>query len=137
MLVVDDVVQHHAAVAVRRGIDVFARTQAGDDDGHFVLHAHFHIVLQAVIALVHDLVNGKRRSRFVWIGLVVGIQRFSDLDQPLLQLLGGAGVERGHRADYTGDALGDDEFGGADDEKRGANNGQGETVKWRGQFGHG
>jgi hypothetical protein len=56
--VVDDVVQHHAAPGVHGVVDVGARAQAGDDDGHLVLGADLHVVLEPVVGLVHDLVDG-------------------------------------------------------------------------------
>ena len=58
--VVDDVVQHDAAPAVHRLVQVLARTQAGDDDRHLVFGADLHVVLKPVVGLVHDLVDGKR-----------------------------------------------------------------------------
>jgi hypothetical protein len=74
-LVVDDVVQRHAAVAVHRVVHVGARAQRGDDDRHLVLHDHLHVVLEPVVALVHDLVDGERRGGLVGVGLVVGRER--------------------------------------------------------------
>ena len=116
-LVVDDVMQHHTAVAVGGGVDVLARAQGRDDDRHLVLHTQRHVVLQTVVALVHDLVDGKRCRRCVGVGRVVGRQRLGDFLQPLLQHFGWARVERGHGAHHPGLALGNDELGGADDEQ--------------------
>ena len=45
VLVVDDVMQDHASIGMGCGIDVFTRTEAGDDDGHFVFDAHGHVML--------------------------------------------------------------------------------------------
>jgi hypothetical protein len=59
-----------------------------------------------------------------------------DLDQPLFELRRGPRVERRHRADDTGLALGDDELGRADDEERRADDGQRQVRKDRGQFRH-
>ena len=71
--IVDDVVQHDAAVAVHRLVHVFTRAQRRDDDGHLVLHAQLQVVLQAVVRLVHDLVDGKWRRRLVRVlGVVFG-----------------------------------------------------------------
>ena len=43
--VVDDVMQHHAAIAVRGLVDFLARPQRSDDHRHFVLHTQSHVVL--------------------------------------------------------------------------------------------
>ena len=77
--VVDDVVQNHAAIAVRGLVDFFTRTQRCDDDRDFVFDAHGHVVFQAVIAFVHDLVDGERRCGLVRMRLIVGSQPFGDL----------------------------------------------------------
>ena len=80
VLVVNDVVQHHTAVGMRSRIDVFTRAQRSDDDGHLVLHAHRHVMFQPRIALVHDLVDGKRRRRAFRMRGIVGCQRLGDFD---------------------------------------------------------
>ncbi len=126
MLVVDHIVQHHTAVAVRRGIDLFACAQGGDDDRHLVLHAQGHVMLQAVIALVHDLVDGKGCGRLIRIGLVVGGQRLCDFDQPLLQLRSRTGIECRHGAHNTSFALFNHQLRVADDEQR-----RGDDRKWQ------
>ena len=115
-LVVDDVVQHDAAPGVHGLVHVFACAQGRDDDRHLVFGADLHVVLQPVVALVHDLVDGKGRSGLVWVGFVVGRQGFGDFSQPFVQQLGGAGVERGHRTHHARLALLDHELGVADDE---------------------
>jgi len=117
-LVVDDVVQHHTTIAVRGLVDFLTRAQARDDDRHLVLHAQGHVVFKPVVALVHDLVDGKRGGCIVRIGLVVGRQGLGDLGQPLVELRGRTGVERRHGADHTGLALLDHQLGVADDEQR-------------------
>jgi hypothetical protein len=40
---------------------------------------HLHVVLEPVVALVHDLVDGEGRGGLVGVGLVVGRQRLGDL----------------------------------------------------------
>jgi hypothetical protein len=64
---VDDVVQHDAAPGVHGLVHVLARAQDGDDDRHLVLGAHLHVVLQPVVALVHDLVDGEGRRGLVGV----------------------------------------------------------------------
>ncbi|MNT22606.1 hypothetical protein D3C72_1579960 [compost metagenome] len=136
-LVVDDVVQHNAAPGMHSLVHVFAGAQAGDDDRHLVLGADLHVVVQPVVALVHDLVDGEGRCGLVGVGLVVGGQGFGDLGQPFVEQLGRAGVERRHGAHHTGLALLDHELGVADDEQRRADDGQRQVLQHGRQFGHG
>lgn len=84
-LVVDDVVQHHATPAMHGLVHILTCTQAGDDDGHFVLGTDLHVVLKTVIALVHDLVDGEWCRRTIGMSLVPGCQSLGDLGQPVLQ----------------------------------------------------
>ena len=116
--VVDDVVKHHAAVTMHGLVHVFTRAQRGDDHRHLVLDAHLEVVLEPVVALVHDLVDGERRGRLIGVRAVVRVQRLGDLGQPFVELGGRSGVERGHRADHASLALGDHQLRVADDEHR-------------------
>ena len=136
MFVVDDVVQHHTTITVGCSVDVLTCAQAGNDDGHLVFHAHRHVVLQPVVGLVDDLIDGKRCCRVVRVGQVVGGQRLGDLDQPLFKLLGRPGIERGHGADHASDALGNDQLGVTDNEQGRADDGQWQILEGTGQFGH-
>ena len=115
--VVDDVVQHHAAIAVRRIVDVGAGTQRGDDDRDLVLHTQRHVLVETGVRLVHDLVDRKRCRRCLGVRLVIGRQRFGDLGQPLVQLRRRARIERRHGTDDAGLTLRDDQFWPADDEQ--------------------
>ena len=110
-------------------VDVGARAQRGDDDGHLVLRADLHVVLEAVVALVHDLVDRERRGRRLGMRLVVRGERLGDLGQPVVEQLGRARVERGHRADDAGLALRDHQLGVADDEQRRADDGQAQLLR--------
>ena len=118
MFVVDDVVQHHAAVRMGSSVDVFPRPERGDDDGHLVLDAHRHVMGKAVVAFVHDLVDGIGSCRPVRVRPVMGRQRLGDLNQPLLQLLGRPRIKGRHGAHHARNALGDHQLGVADDEQR-------------------
>jgi hypothetical protein len=122
--VVDDVVQHDAAPAVNRLVDVRSRAERGDDDRHLVSGADLHVVVEPVVGLVHDLVDGERRCGGFRMVPVPRGQRLGDLGQPLVQLLGRPGIERRHRTDDAGLALRDDELGVADDEQRRADDRQ-------------
>ena len=132
--VADHVVQRDAAPGFYRHVHVFTRTQAGDDDGHFVFFTHRHVVLQAVIALVHDLVDGIRRGWPVWVRRVVRSQSFRNFCQPVFQLRSRARVQRGHRANHACNALRNHQLGVADDEQRRANHGERQVLKNRWQF---
>ena len=94
-------------------------------------------MFQSVAALVHDLVDSKRRGGLVGVRQVVGGQGFGDFDQPLFQLLGRAGIERGHGTDHTGNTLRNNELGCADDEQRRADYRERQVRQGGREFGHG
>src|SRR3569832_2048770 len=60
--VVDDVVKHDAAIGMRRGIHVLARAKGCYDDRRLVFARHLDVVLEAVVGLVHYLVDRERRG---------------------------------------------------------------------------
>ncbi len=136
-LVVDDVVQHHAAPAVHGLVHVLARAQGRDDDRHLVLGADLHVVLQPVVALVHDLVDGERCGGRFRMGAVPGRERFGDLGEPFVQQFGRPGVERRHGADDAGLALRDHQLRIADDEQRRADDRQRKFLENGRQGAHG
>ena len=84
--VVDDVMQYDAAPTVNGVIDICARAQTRDGDGYFVLGANLHVVFETVIALVHDLVDGKGGRRRLRVGPVMRCERFGDFRQPFIEL---------------------------------------------------
>ena len=137
VLVVDDVVQHDATIRVGGRVDVFARAQGRDDDGHLVLDAQSHVMFQPLVAFVHDLVDGKRCSRLVRMGQVVGRQRLGDFNQPVFQLRRRTRVQRGHGPNHAGDALGDHQLGVADDEQGRTNHRKWQAIQRGRQLGHG
>ena len=59
---IDHIVKHDAAIAVHGGDHFGGRPQARDDDGHAVFHAQRHVMLQAIVAAVHDLVDREGRD---------------------------------------------------------------------------
>jgi hypothetical protein len=89
--------------------------------------------LEAVVRLVHDLVDRERCCRPIRMRTVMRRERLGDLGQPFVELLGRASVERRHRADDACLALLDHELGVADDEQRRADDRQGQFRKNRGQ----
>ena len=59
---VDDVVEYDTAVTVHGAHHFGGRPQARDDDRHAVLHAKSDVVLQPLVARVHDLIHRERRN---------------------------------------------------------------------------
>jgi hypothetical protein len=118
MLDVDHVVKDHAAIGMR-GLDhLDRRPQRGDDDRNLVLHAGFHVLHQAVVGSMADLVDRVGRNLLAGILRLVFSELVLDPGQPFVELFDRTGVERGKRADDAGLALGDDEFGAGHDEER-------------------
>ena len=76
--VVDDVVQHHAAVRVNRFVDKLLRPQRGNHQGRFVFHAQLQVVAQALVGAMHDQVDGEGRRGRVRVGLVIRGQLVAD-----------------------------------------------------------
>ena len=58
---IDDVVEHDAAPAVRCLVQFLARAERSDHHRHLVLRAHLKVVIEAVVGLVDDLVDRIRR----------------------------------------------------------------------------
>ena len=75
--IVDNVVQNHAVTAVCGLINLDPRAQRSDPYRHLPLGANLDILLQALVAAVHDLVDGKGCRRSVWVGLIVAVKLFS------------------------------------------------------------
>ena len=55
----DHVVKHQTAVGVNFLDDLTGCPKAGDDQRHFVLDAQGHIVFEAIIGGMDDLIDGK------------------------------------------------------------------------------
>jgi hypothetical protein len=122
--------QHDAAVAVD-GVQHFfrRRAQRGDDDRNLMLHAHFHVMGQAVIGLVHDLVDGDRADALVRVrGLEFG-QLFLQIRQPHIQQLGRTRIQRRERADDAGLALRRHQRRTAGNEHRRSDDRKGEVLQ--------
>ena len=135
--VVDDVVQHGAAVGMDGLVHLRPGAERGDDDRHPVARAHLHVVLQPDIAAMDDLVHRERRRRAVRVvGVPVG-QGVLDLHDPVGQRLRRAGVERGEGADDPRGALGDHQRRVGDDEQRRGDHRQGEPSAEQGGEGWG
>ena len=108
--VVDDVVEDDPAIAVDRLVDVGPRAERGDDDGHLVLDAQRHILLEPGVGPVDDEVDRERR---VLVGQFGGQPL-----QPLLEHARGPRVERRERTDHARAALREHQLGLRDDEQR-------------------
>ena len=85
-----DVVEYQTAVAVHRVDHFFYCTEAGDDDGHALLHADGQVGLQARVGVVHDEVDGVRRG--------VAAQACVNLVQPGFETAALALIQRGEAA---------------------------------------
>jgi len=118
------VVQHDAAVAMDR-IQHFLgrRAQAGNDDRDLMLDAHFDVVRQAVVGLMHDLVDGNRADDRFGMFFLIGGEVGLDLREPGIEQGCRARIERRERADDTGLALGGDQGRAAGDKQRRGNHG--------------
>ncbi len=81
--------------AVHGLVHVLARAQGRDDDRHLVLGADLHVVLQPVVALVHDLVDGERCGGRFRMGAVPGREGFGDLCEPFVQQFGSRALSAG------------------------------------------
>ena len=89
--VVDDVVQRDPAPRVDRVVELDARAERGDDDRHLPLRADLHVVLEAVVGAMDDLVDRERRGGPLGMVAVPGGERFGDLVQPFVELSTRAG----------------------------------------------
>ena len=101
-----------------------------------MLHADFHIVLQAIVGAVHDLVDGEGRDPTVGVGLLIGGQFGLDLDDPLLEQFLGPRIERREGADDARLALRDHQFGYRHDEQRRPDGRQRQATLQNGWHGH-
>ena len=122
--IVDHIMQHDAAIAVHHLIDPFLGAQRGDDNWHLVLHTHVHVVLQARVGAMHDLVHGKGCRRCIRISFVIRRQFGDDPLQPLFENRLRARIERGERPYYSCFALGDHQIRVRNDEEGSSYNGE-------------
>ena len=135
-LLVDDVVKHDAAPAMRGLVQFLARTERGDDHRHLVLLAKGEIVIQPIVRFVHDLVHGERRRRTLRVRLVIGRKFFLDARQPLVEQRRRPRIQRRKRADDAGLALGDHQVRHRDDEQRCADDRYRQAALEQGRHGH-
>ena len=120
--------EHQAAIAVNRANHFIGCAQAGDDDRHLVLHAQLDVVLQTVVAAMHDLVDRKRRHHSIRVCRLVVRQLGGNALQPFVQHFGRARVEGRKRADNTGLALGNNQIRVGDDKQRRTDNRQAQIA---------
>ncbi|MNL38825.1 hypothetical protein D3C87_1610650 [compost metagenome] len=105
MPVVDDVMQHDAAIRMHGGIHLRHGAKRGDHDRHLVLHAHHQIVFQPPVRRMDDLVDGKWCRWLVGIGGIIRCKFFRYLCQPFVELAFGPRIERRKSPDDTRLAL--------------------------------
>ena len=82
---IDHVVKHDTAPAMRRLIELFARAQRSDHHRHLVLLAQRKILFEPVVRSMHDLIDRERRGGPLGMRLVVGGEFFLDPHQPLIE----------------------------------------------------
>ena len=128
MAVVDDIMQHDAAIGMDRLIDFRDRAQRRDDNRHLVFHAHAQIVFEPLVGHVDDLVDRKRRGRPVGIGRIVGREILGDLGQPFVHLAFRPRVQCRKRTNDARFALRLDQGRMRNDEQGRRNNGQTQIV---------
>ncbi len=124
VLHVDHVVEHDAAIRMRCIDNLGRRAQRGDDDRNLVLHAGFHVLHQAIVGGVADLVDCVGRDLLVRVQRLVFAEFVLDLRQPFAELLDRPRVQRRERTDDAGLALRDDKFGARHNKERRPENGQ-------------
>jgi len=97
-----------------------------------MLHAYIQVLLQPLIARVHDLVDGKRcKPRVRMPDLHVG-QFFAYAREPYVEHLIGPGIQRRKTPDAAGRTLSEHEHGPADEEHRCADDRQTQAIaQWR------
>ncbi len=128
----DHVMKDESTVAMHCLDDIARRSQARDDDRYLVLDAGFHIRVNAGIALVDDLVHGKRGDGLSRILLHERRQLVFDLPNPAVECLLWSRIERRESADDAGLALFDDELRYRNDEHGRADQGQAKATVQRG-----
>ena len=97
--VVDHVVERDPAPGVDRLVELDPRAERGDDDRHLPFRADLHVLLEAVVGAVDDLVDRERRRRALGMIAVPRRERFGDLVEPFVEQRGRARVERRKAAD--------------------------------------
>ncbi len=127
--IVDDVVERDPAPAVDRMVEFLARAERRDDDRHLPLRADLHVMLEAVVGPVHDLVDRERRGRRVRMVAVMLGERLGDLVHPFVELLRRTRIQRREAADDARLALGDDQLRIGDDEQRRADDRHAQALK--------
>ena len=124
--IVDDVMQDEAAIGVNGLVDLLHRAERGDDVRNLVLHADPQIGVEPRVGAMHDLIDRERGRGALGMGGVVSGEGLLDLEEPVRELFGGAGVQRGKGADDPRAALCDRQRRVRDDEERG---GDGRNAK--------
>jgi hypothetical protein len=114
----DHVMKDLAAVGMHMRHDGIGRAQAGDNQRHLVFHAECHVVFEALVRLVNDLIDRK------WCGIRIIGQRGLDVRQPFIERLFRPGVKGREGADQPALALGNHQIGIGNDEHRRADHRQ-------------
>ncbi len=128
----DHVMKDESTITMHCPYDISWWSQARDDDRNLVLDTGLHVRVHARVALVNDLVHGKRGNGLSRIFLREGGQFVFDLPNPAVECLLWPRIERWESTDNTGFALFDDEPWYRNDEHWRADQGQPKATVQRG-----
>jgi len=121
-------VENDTAVGVHGLHEVRIGTKARDDDGHLMLHANFHVVIQTIIRLVDDLIDGERRHPAIWMCFLKPRELLFQGADPFLQLFLRPRAQSGECSHNTVRALRNRQGRVAWDEHRRADDGNIESA---------
>jgi hypothetical protein len=116
---------------VNRLVELDARSERGDDDGHLPLGADLEVMLEAVVGAVDDLVDRKGGRRTLGVIAVPRGKRLADLVQPFVEQGLRPGVQRREASDNPRRALGNHQLWVRDDEHRRADRRDPQALKER------
>ena len=105
------IVQGHSAIGMDGGVDILTRAHRADHQRHLVPHAQGQILFEPGIAAMADQIDPERRGRTAGTGLIMRGECGGNRRQPLVELLGRAGIERRKGSDDPAGALRNDKLG--------------------------
>src|SRR5690242_19095791 len=116
--IVDHVMQSVPAPRMNRIVELNPCAKRGNDDRHLPLRADLHIVVEAVVRTMHDLVDREWRRRSLGMIAVPRGERFGAFVNPFAEQRCRPSVQRGEAADDARRALRNHEFRARHDEHR-------------------
>ena len=115
---IDHIVKHKTAIRMHCSYNFGWGPQACNNDGYFMFDAGSHVIEQATVACMHNLVHRVRCDGLVRIYPGIFGERFLYLLQPVRERCLWSRVEGGKTANNTGLALRDYQFRPGDDKHR-------------------